>query len=258
MHLNLEGRTALVGGSSRGIGRSIAEAFLKEGCRTVITGRDAASLHDCGQELRARFGKTQVLAITGDLLDSATVQDLRTQVLAQWGSLDILVVNLGSGRGKVGWDLAESDWKDLLAANLWGGVVLAQTFLPDMVAAQRGCLLFIASIAGLETLPAPLPYGAAKAALLHYAKALSRTLGPYHVRVNCIAPGNVIFPGGSWDFRVQADPDFVHRYLQMEVPLQRFGKPDEIGDLAAFLCSDRAAFITGACLVADGGQTRRI
>jgi 3-oxoacyl-[acyl-carrier protein] reductase len=133
---------------------------------------------------------------------------------------------------------------------------LVEAFLPGIVEARRGSIVFISSIAGLESLGAPLPYGAAKAALEHYSKDLSRRVGMHGVRVNTVAPGNVLFPGGTWQQKLDADSAKVTSMIAAEVPLSRFGTPREIGAAVAFLASDRAAFITGACLVADGGQTR--
>jgi 3-oxoacyl-[acyl-carrier protein] reductase len=134
---------------------------------------------------------------------------------------------------------------------------LTQAVLPYLLSnAGRGSILYIASIAAIEASPAPLPYSAAKAALVNYSKNLARQLGPQNVRVNSIAPGNILFPGGSWDKRLSSSPDFVKAMLQSEVPQQRFGSPEEIASLAVYLCSPQAAFSTGTCYVVDGGQTR--
>jgi 3-oxoacyl-[acyl-carrier protein] reductase len=150
----------------------------------------------------------------------------------------------------------DSDWDTALEANLRGSVRLVRAFLSGMVARRSGSIILVGSIAGLEASSAPLPYSAAKAALVSYSKNLSRQVGPEGVRVNVVAPGNVLFPGGSWERRQLEDPVAVSRMLEMEVPLKRFGTPQEIADLVVFLASDRAGFITGACFVADGGQTR--
>jgi 3-oxoacyl-[acyl-carrier protein] reductase len=125
-----------------------------------------------------------------------------------------------------------------------------------MVQAEGGSIVFVSSIAGLESLGAPLPYGAAKAALEHYSKDLARRVGKHGVRVNTVAPGNILFPGGTWQRKLDADSPDVMQMISAEVPLGRFGAPEEIGALVAFVSSPKAAFITGACLVADGGQTR--
>ncbi len=123
---------------------------------------------------------------------------------------------------------------------------------------SRGSATLIGSIAGLEGLPAPLPYSAAKAALVAYANNLSRLVADQGVRINLVAPGNIIFPGSVWERKAAEDSDGVARYLAAEVPMNRFGKPEEIADLVAFLSSARASFITGACIVADGGQVKGI
>jgi 3-oxoacyl-[acyl-carrier protein] reductase len=121
-----------------------------------------------------------------------------------------------------------------------------------------GSILYISSIVAVEATPAPLPYSAAKAALNNYAKNLARQLGPQRIRVNTIAPGNIYFPGGSWERHLANRKEAVESMLQTEVPLQRFGTPEEIASLAAYLCSPQAGFATGSCFVMDGGQTRTI
>jgi len=129
----------------------------------------------------------------------------------------------------------------------------ARTFLP-MLEESKGVLLFISSIAGLEAIGAPTDYSVAKSALISLTKQMARRLAP-KVRVNCIAPGNIYFEGGSWDEKKTADPEKINKLIYATVPMNRFGTPDEIADAALFLCSDRASFITGSVLVVDGGQT---
>ncbi len=124
--------------------------------------------------------------------------------------------------------------------------------------ANGGSIVFISSIAGMEAAGAPLPYSAAKAALLNYSKNLARAVADRKIRVNSIAPGNILFPGGSWEKHLAKNPAGVEAFIAKEVPQQRFGTPEEIAALAAFLCSGISAFATGACYVMDGGQTRTI
>jgi 3-oxoacyl-[acyl-carrier protein] reductase len=127
-----------------------------------------------------------------------------------------------------------------------------------MVEQKRGAIVFVNSIVAVESTPAPLAYSSAKAALLNYTKNLARQVAADGIRVNTVAPGNIFFDGGSWDKHLQARRDEVLGYIASEVPMQRFGKPEEIADAVAFLASARASFVTGACLVADGGQTRSL
>ena len=121
-----------------------------------------------------------------------------------------------------------------------------------------GSILYISSIVAVESTPAPLPYSAAKAALVNYSKNLARQLGPKGIRVNTIAPGNIFFPGGSWERHLTNRREAVEAMLKTEVPQQRFGSPEEIASLAAYLCSPQAAFATGGCYIMDGGQTRTL
>ncbi|MFZ0687462.1 MAG: SDR family oxidoreductase [Terriglobales bacterium] len=256
MNLSLQNRVALVAGSSRGIGKAIAAAFLREGCRVCISGRSAAPLSLALAEFESEFGKESVTSFCGDLTDPNTVEHALSQTHGRWKRLDGVVANLGSGSGKAGWQLDDEEWERLFRLNFWGSVRLAQAALPKLAENQHGALLFISSITGVEATPAPLPYSAAKAALINYSKNLASQVAKLGVRVNCIAPGNVLFPGGTWERHLEKDKEKVMQFIQTNVPLARFGTPEEIASMAVFLCSDAAAFITGACFKADGGQTK--
>jgi 3-oxoacyl-[acyl-carrier protein] reductase len=252
----LENHVALVAGSSRGIGKAIASAFLQEGCRVCITGRTEAPLSTTLAEFEAKFGKESVISFCGDLAEPQIIK-LALRTIQNWGGrLDLVVANLGSGSGKLGWQLEDDEWERLFRLNFWGSARLAQEAIPLVAENHNGAILFIASITGVEATPAPLPYSAAKAALINYSKNLASQVARMGVRVNCIAPGNVLFPGGSWERHLERDKAKVMQMIDSSVPLARFGTPEEIANLAVFLCSDAATFITGACFKADGGQTR--
>ena len=256
MDLKLTDSVALVAGSSRGIGRAIAAALLAEGARVCITGRDAASLAETATALRKEYPAAQILEATGDLTDTKTITSTIAAIQKQWGRLDILVANLGSGSGKTGWELDEAEWERLFNLNFFASTRLAQSAIPAM--ANGGSIVFISSIAGVEATGAPLPYSAAKAALLNYSKNLARVVADKKIRVNTIAPGNILFPGGSWEKHLAKDRAGVEEYIAKEVPQNRFGTPEEIAALTVFLCSGISAFATGSCYVMDGGQTRTI
>ena len=256
MDLELKGKSVFVAGSSRGIGQAIAAGFLKEGARVAISGRDAESLKGTEEALRAAHPDSSLLAIAGDLTDFRNGAAAITAILEEWTTLDILVANIGSGSGRPGWQYDPQDWATLYDINLFGSARLVSHALPHMLAAKSGCIILVGSITGIESTPAPLAYSSAKAALLNYAKNLARQVAPDGVRVNAVAPGNVLFPGGSWEKHIAADAGRVEKYIQAEVPMRRFGTPEEIADAVLFLSSARAGFVTGACLVADGGQTR--
>lgn len=221
----------------------------------VLTGRDATALAATAAEL-SEGRANRIITFAADLMRTSAVQEAYQYVTARWGAIDVLVCNIGSGTAQNGWRLTSADWEPVFQINLWAAVRLVEAFLPAMVDARRGNVVLISSIAGLEVLGAPIPYGTAKAALEHYAKDLAKRVGRHGVRVNTVAPGNILFPGGTWQRKLDADAAGVNAMIAAEVPLGRFGLPEEIGAAVAFLASDHAAFITGACLVADGGQTR--
>lgn len=250
MNLGLEGRLIFVSGSTRGIGQAIAAGFVAEGARVVVSGRDILRAEQVATELG-----NNCHAVGGDLTDEASIAAVAREVERTLGAPDVLVANIGSGAIPPGWDVDNAAWKSAFQLNLFGGMALIRAFLPAMMQRGSGSIVLVGSIAGLEAVPAPITYSAAKAALTAAAQALSRQV--VGVRVNVVAPGNVLFPGGSWDRRQRDDPEGVRAYLEAEVPLRRFANPNEIADLVVFVASERATFLTGACLVLDGGQTHR-
>ena len=266
MDLQLNNRVAFIAGSSRGIGRAIASALLAEGARIVLTGRDETSLRATEAELTSPATQDRILAVRGDFTRHEIITGALDHTLEHFGRLDHLIANLGTGAGKPGWDQPDDEWTRLFELNFFAATRLTQAALPHLLrndpgpepSAMRGSILYISSIVAIEATPAPLPYSAAKAALNNYAKNLARQLGPHGVRVNTVAPGNVLFPGGSWERHLANRRDAVESMLKIDVPQQRFGTPNEIAALAVFLCSPVAGFATGSCYVIDGGQTRSL
>ncbi len=258
MNLHLTNQVAFIAGSSRGIGRAIAAALLAEGANIVLTGRDPDSLNATHEELATTPElRHRILAITGNFSDPETIEDAYNLTVSRFGQIDHLIANLGTGSGKPGWQQDESEWIRLFDANFFSSVRLAQAAIPHLKG-RPSSILFISSIVAVEATPAPLPYSAAKAALTNYAKNLARLLAPEGIRVNTIAPGNIFFPGGSWERHLNNRREQVEHMLQTEVPQNRFGTPEEIASLAAYLCSPHAAFATGSTYIMDGGQTRTI
>ena len=183
MDLHLANKVVLVAGFPAGSQPyASARAFWAEGCRTAITGRDSASLAQAQAAFESEFGPERVLACEGDLRQTAVIKKVLSIIRERWGPLDCLVANIGSGRGPVGWDLQESDWDRLFEENLSGSLRLMKEVLPAMTRARQGSIVVVASIAGLESSGAPLPYSAAKAALVNYGKNLARQVGPSNVR----------------------------------------------------------------------------
>jgi 3-oxoacyl-[acyl-carrier protein] reductase len=259
MDLQLTDQVIFVAGSSRGIGRAIAATLLAEGARVVLTGRDGAVLDSAHTELSTPATVDRILALQGDYSDAVTITRAFEATLKRFGQIDHLIANLGTGAGKSGWQQPEEEWRRLFELNFFASTRLTEAVLPHLLANENGgSILYISSIVAIEATPAPLPYSAAKAALNNYAKNLARQLGPQRIRVNTIAPGNIFFPGGSWERHLNNRRDAVEQMLKTEVPQQRFGTPEEIASLAAYLCSAQAAFATGVCYVMDGGQTRTL
>ena len=247
--LELTGKRVVVGGGSRGIGLAIARGFLAEGARVALIARGADGLAAAREELGA-----DVVTVAADLSSADGASAAVADAAEQLGGLDVAVANAGQGGGPLDWDVDAEVWEGLIDQNLRSPVFFCQAAGRAMDGG--GAIAVIGSIAGLEDLGAPLPYAAAKAGLTRYARDLGRRLAPRGIRVNMVAPGNVLFEGGSWAAHLERDRERVEAMLREDVPMQRFGTPEEIADAVLFLCSARASFVTGACLVADGGQTR--
>lgn len=257
MNLDLDGKVIFVAGASRGIGLGIAETLLSEGARVAMSARGAEKLAEAHKALGARFGSDRVWSAAGDLTQTADIERIVSACEADFGPLAGAVANVGLSPSPLGFDIADDVWEAGLDQNLNSGFRFARAALNRMAARKSGALVFVSSIAGIDTMGSPLVYGATKAAMNHMAKALSRMAGETGVRVNTIAPGNIIFPGGSWEANSTGPrAEAWARWLKREVPLARYGTPDEIGAVAAFLLSARASFVNGATVVVDGGQTR--
>lgn len=254
VELGLTGKNVLVSGASRGIGLAIARAFLEEGASVAITARGPEALETARERLTGDFPDARVVAVQADMCQDDDVGRAISQAVADLGTLDCAVANVGSGRGKGGWDVEPDEWARLWELNFASAVLLCQRAARDLP--EGGALTLIGSIAGLADLGAPLPYNAAKAALVRYTRDLARRLAPRGVRVNLVAPGNILFPGGRWEDLLRERREEIEVHIEREVPMGRFGTPEEIAAAVVFLCSERASFITGACLVADGGELR--
>lgn len=253
MDLELKNKKVLVSGASRGIGTAIAERFLLEGADVVIVSRGSDLLFSNEKRLKDRFGKSRVFAEICDCTNPESLIFLKNRILQRWNLLDVVVANIGDGRSVPDPLPDELQWEKTWEINFNSALHTARTFLP-ILKETKGNLLFVSSIAGMEAFGAPVDYSTAKTAVAGLAKNMARKLAK-EVRVNVIAPGNVYFEGGSWDKKIKGNPDRVKQMIELSVPMNRFGRPEEIADSAVFLCSERASFITGSVLVVDGGQT---
>lgn len=261
MELGLDGRNVLVAGASRGIGRGIAETFLAEGARVLLTGRDAEALGAAETALAAAH-PGRVAALVADMTVTDGIVAAFAALEERFGSADVLVANVGGGYLVPGWDVGDAELEQALEHNLTGTVRLVREGVrrmgPEDGDAAEGFapnIVVVSSIAGVDVMGAPFAYGIAKSGLNHFVGSMARLVGPA-MRVNAVAPGNILFEGGSWERNRDAAPERIERWIRREVALKRFGTVEEIADVVAFLASRRAAFVTGATWIADGGQVR--
>jgi 3-oxoacyl-[acyl-carrier protein] reductase len=248
MDLALTNKAAIVTGGSRGIGRAIALALAGEGCRVAICARGEDALRATEAELRARG--VDALGIVADVTRANDIERVIAETAARFGRLDILVNNAG-GRAR---EDTDEVWAMVYESNVLAAVRATRAVVPHMRSGGGGSIVHIASIYGRES-GGPVAYNAMKSAMIAHAKAMALELAP-EIRVNSVAPGSVAFPGGSWGRRREEDPEGMRVFVEQNIPMGRFGTPEEIANVVAFLCSDRASWVTGACINVDGGQSR--
>ncbi|MEA2636345.1 MAG: 3-oxoacyl-[acyl-carrier protein] reductase [Chloroflexota bacterium] len=249
MNLGLQDRVAAVTGGSRGLGYAIAQSLLAEGCRIAICARDSARLEQAARTLGAG-----VFAQAADVTVPGQVEAFISAAATRFGGLDILVHNAGGGGG-AGLEAPDSDFNQVFELNVLGALRAARAAVPLVRQRGHGRIIFIASVYGRES-GGRAGYNLAKAAEISLAKSLSRELAADNILVNSVAPGSIMFPGGSWERRQQADPDGIAAFVKADLPLGRFGKPEEVAAVVTFLASDRASLVTGASWTVDGGQSR--
>jgi 3-oxoacyl-[acyl-carrier protein] reductase len=246
MDINFSGKNVLVTGASRGIGRSIALGFADCGANVSICARGAEALQKTEAELRAKGGKVHAAAC--DLADAAAVTKYVKDAAEALGGIDILVNN-ASGFGSTD---DEKGWEVSIDVDLMASVRASHAALPFLEKAG-GSIIHISSIAGLRTSVRFPPYGAVKAALIQYTRNQAARFAKKKIRVNCIAPGSIEFPGGVWGNAKIQNPALYKSVLD-GIPSGRLGRPEEIASVALFLASDLASWVTGQTIAVDGGQ----
>lgn len=256
MDLGLHDKVAIVTGSSRGLGLACATALVEEGCRVTICARGEDRLAETAAGLRAIAGADgRVLAVRADLAAEHGVADVVTRTVEAFGGLDILVNNVGLAGGRTITDTTDAEWQEAIDQTLFPAVRASRLAVPHMRRRGGGAIVMIASIWGRES-GGRMTYNAVKAAEISLAKSLAQQLARDNIRVNSVAPGSILFPGGTWDRRQQEDPAAIAEFVRRELPFGRFGRSEEVGALVAFLASPRASWISGASVPVDGCQSR--
>ena len=253
MDLGLSGKVAMLTGASRGLGRAMALALAAEGVRMSICARGGEALSQVTAELKATGAL--VLAQAADVNDPAAMEAWKAATVKEFGGVDILINNAGGAKVGALNQLDETAWRQAFDLNFFSAVRLSKICAVEMEKRGGGSIINISSIYGREA-GGPVTYNTSKAAMIALTKALARELAPQAVRVNTIAPGSIIYPGGTWGGLFKANPAFEKDFISHEFPAGRLGRPEEVAYAVLMLASPRASWITGTCIPVDGAQGR--
>jgi 3-oxoacyl-[acyl-carrier protein] reductase len=254
--LRLTGKVAAITGSSRGLGYASAKALLAEGCHVSLSARGNERLQEAAGELGSSAQQgARVTAIATDVSTADGVAAFIDHTVATLGRLDILVNNVGLARGIDLETTTDAEWQEAFDHTLYPTIRASRAALPHFRRQGGGVIIIISSIFGREAGGRPA-YNAVKAAEISLTKSFAQHLASDNIRVVGVAPGSILFPGGSWHKRQQADPAGIAEFVKRELPFGRFGRAGEVGDAVAFLASPRASWISGTTVVVDGCQSR--
>jgi NAD(P)-dependent dehydrogenase (short-subunit alcohol dehydrogenase family) len=249
---NLKGQVAIITGSSRGIGKAIAERMAEHGAKVVISSRKAPACQEVVDAINARYGANTAISVPANISSKAELENLVTVAKREFGKVDILVCNAASNPyyGPQA-NIADDQFRKILDNNIVANHWLISYVAPEMIARRAGSIIIVSSIGGLKGSPVIGAYGISKAADMQLARNLAVEYGPHNIRVNCIAPGLV-----KTDFARALWEDEANLAKRVSTtPLRRIGEPDEIAGAAVFLASQAGSFMTGQSLVIDGGVT---
>jgi 3-oxoacyl-[acyl-carrier protein] reductase len=253
MDLGLSGKVAMITGASRGLGRAMAAALGAEGVRLSLCARGAEALDATAAELKG--AGHQVIAEAADVNDAAAMERWTANTIDGHGGIDILINNAGAARVGTNQQLDDAGWRAAFELNFFSTVRLSRLCADAMAKRGGGTIINISSIYGREA-GGPISYNASKAAMISFTKGLARELAKQSVRVNSIAPGSIIYPGGGWETRFKQSPEFEKDFIAHEFPAGRLGRPEEVAYAVVMLASPRASWITGATIPVDGAQGR--
>ena len=249
---DLTGKVAVITGSSRGIGRAIAEAMADQGAKVVISSRKEEACRVVADAINAKHGEDRALVVPASISSKEALRHLVDETRRQLGRIDILVCNAASNPyyGPMG-GITDDQFRKILENNVIANHWLIQMVAPEMIERKAGSVIIVSSIGGLKASAVIGAYNISKAADFQLARNLAAEFGPHQVRVNCIAPGLIRtdFAKALWE-----NPQTLAA-VTMHTPLQRIGEPHEIAGAAVFLASDASTFVTGQAIVVDGGST---
>jgi len=256
MDLQLTDKIAIVTGSSRGLGLASARSLIAEGCRVCLCARGAEQLAAAAVEVEAVARRPNlIMTVQADVSTPDGIVLVVERAVERFGGLDILVNNVGRAAGTDLLDTTDAEWQAAFDETLFPAIRASRLAVPHMKRRGGGAIVMIASIWGRES-GGRMTYNAVKAAEISLAKSLAQQLAPLNIRVNSVAPGSILFPGGSWHKRQQADPQGIAELIKRDLPFGRMGRADEVGSVVAFLASPRASWVSGASITVDGCQSK--
>ena len=250
MKLDLDNKVAIVTGASEGIGKAIALSLANEGVRVAISGRRQSVLRQTAKEIEDATGSS-ILTFTGDMTQADTVKHFVEKVIAETETIHILINNVGQATRGMFMSLDQSQWQQAFEINLMSAIYTSINVVPYMQKQKWGRIINISALSGKEPSDELIASNVVKSGLVSFSKTLSRELASDNILVNCISPGLIESPQNDHYF----SEDERERALD-RIPLGRFGYPEEFADIATFLCSERASYVTGINLLVDGGASR--
>lgn len=244
--VDLRGKKALITGSTRGIGKSVAELLAKAGADVVVTGRDQTKANEVAHSIAQSFG-VRALGLAMDIGDQTSVKEAYSTIEKELGGVDILVNNAGITRDKLFLRMSYEDWEEVLRVNLTGTYLITSLAVKGMLKNRWGRIVNISSVVGFSGNVGQVNYSSTKAALVGFTKSLAKELASRSITVNCVAPGFI-----QTDMTAVLSEEIKNTYLK-SIPLGRFGQPEDVAGAVLFLCSEMASYITGETIHVNGG-----
>ena len=256
MDLGLAGKVAIVTGSSRGLGLAAAHALIAEGAHVLICARGEEALRMAAGSLqRTAASNARVAYAAADVSTEAGAKTIVDAAVRELGGIDVVVNNVGVAKGADLESTTDAEWQEAFDQTLFPAVRVSRLAVPHIRKRGGGAIVVVSSIFGRES-GGRMTYNAVKAAEISLTKSLAQQLAKDQIRVVSVAPGSIMFEGGSWWKRQQSDPQGIADFIKRELPFGRFGTPEEVGAAIAFLASPKASWVSGTTVVVDGCQSR--